>query len=477
MDTRTLVIVVLMFELALAFALALCAVSATIFGLRLWGRLRRRVSVRIARCDGGYAATFVPPRHRSTQILDDSMMFLSETGNGGDGLLRPEDAAFTDPVTVRFVHHTPGEKMEFDRGSDRVRPLPPGQGGAAWMRYREQRPHARAATVLVLWRASARDRGKKPEVLRGARADQWIHHISTPDSSAPTSPAARIRTAITPAWFTDPENRHAVNVVGVVLGVVSAIVLVLVLLDIIGFRSAVPLTIDYDWLGFAGGLMGGVAGGVMTMAGVMLTLRNSGHAERRRQQDEGLRTRLSVMPLLDLKLSDDSMHFDNSHGQLAGVGWPVIPLGDRVERYLQNTVQHQVAFIAQNIGLGHARIRYMTVDRHGDSGAISRLGDFGPPDGMLQVGQEQVMRMALVQTMAAAAGRGKPDESFMLLLTVYYEDLLGNRYSQQLEASLFLPLPGPESSGVPTPTTNLFLRAIRPPEFVGVPDGNAYWFH
>lgn len=457
--------------------LGLCAAAVTILGLFSQGRFRRAVSVRIALCDGGYAATFTPPRHRSIQVLDHSMAFLSETGNGGDGLLRFEDAAFATPVTVRFVHHTPGQRMEFDRGADRVRPLLPGQGGAAWIRYRGMRGDARAATVLVLWKESARARGKRPMVVRGAYADKWIHHILTPKSPVPTSLPVRIRMAITPSWLVDPENRHAVNVVSAVLGVVIAIVLVLVALDLSDLRSAVPLTQEYDWLGFAGGLMGGVAGGVMTLAGVMLTLRNSTHVERQRQQDEGMRTRLSVMPLLDLKISDDSKFFDNSRGQLAGLGWVVIPLGKRDEDYLANSVEHNLAIIAQNIGLGHARIRYVTVDRHGDFGTISRLGDFGEPDGMLQIGQQQVIRMSLAQPLVAAAGTDAPDENFMLVLTIYYEDLLGNRYRQQLDATLSLPLPGPESSGAPAPTAHTIQGAVKPPEFAGVPDRNPYWFH
>lgn len=467
MNARTFAIVLI----------ALCVVAVVILGLLARGRLRRRISVRTARCDGGYAATFTPPRHRPIQIRDHSMAFLSETGSGGDGLFRSEDAAFSTPMTVRFVQHTPGQGMEFDRGADRLCPLLPGQGGAAWIRYRSMRPGARTATVLVLWKASARARGKRPEVVRGAHADQWIRHILTPKSPAPTSPAARLRAAITPAWLADPENRHAVNVVGAVLGVVIALVLALVVLDLSGLRSAVPLTSQYDWLGFAGGLLGGVAGGVMTLAGVMLTLRNSGHAERQRQQDEGMRTRLSVMPLLDLKISDDPGFFDNSSGELAGLGWAVIPLRARGEGYLQNPVQHQLAIIAQNIGLGHARIRYVTVDRHDDFGAMSRIGDFGEPNGMLQTGQQQVIRMSLAQPLEAAAGTDAPEVNFMLALTLYYEDLLGNRYSQELEATLFSPLPGHESPGVPAPTAHLSQGAVKPPEFAGVPDGNAYWFH
>lgn len=465
MDAHTLVIAVL----------APCA-AAVILGLFLQSRVRRRVSVRIARCDGGYAAIFAPPRRRSVQVLDHSMSYLSKTGSGGDGLFRSEDAAFTAPVTVRFVHHTPGQRMEFERGDDRVRPLLPGQGGAAWIQYRDSQRDVRAATVLVLWRASARLRGKKPEVVRGVHADQWIDHILTPKSPAPTSLPLRIRRAITPAWLADPENRQAVNVVGAVLGVVILLVLAVVALDLSSLRSAVPLTSEYDWLGFAGGLLGGVAGGVMTLAGVMLTLRNSTNSERQRQQDEGMRTRLSVMPLLDLKISDDSELFDNSRGQLAGLGWVVMPLGERGEN-LGDSVQHHLAVIAQNIGLGHARIRYMTVDRHREFGEMHRLGDIAEPNALLQIGQQQVIRMSLAQPPDAATGTETDAESVMLTLTIYYEDLLGNRYRQELDALLFMPLPKPESHEAPPPSSHLSLRAVKPPEFAGIPDGNAYWFH
>lgn len=461
----------------MAVVLLLCTITITALVLHSQGRLRRAVSVRITSYDGGYAATFAPPRNQPVQVLDHSMAFLSETGNGGDGLLHAEDEAFTTPLTVRFVHHTPGEKMVFDRGADRVRPLLPGQGGAAWIRYRAKRPDARSTTVLVLWQASSRADGKRPRVLRGSRADEWIRHIATPKSPAPTTTLKRIRAAITPAWLADPENRSAVNVVCAALGIVGVIVLVLVVLDLSSLRSFMPLTTEYDWLGFAGGLLGGVAGGVMTLAGVMLTLRNSARSERRRQQDDGMRTRLSVMPLLDLTLSDEARHFDNSHGQLAGLGWPIIPLEVASDGAHPRVIEHHLAIVAQNIGLGHARIRYVAVDRNTDFGATSRLGDMGAPSGLLQIGQEQVIRMSLARSLNAAAAEDEPDANVMLTLTIYYEDLLGNRYSQQLGTTLFLPTPEPESHGTAGAGAQLFPGVVGPPEFAGAPDSNPYWFH
>lgn len=404
-------------------------------------------------------------------------MFLSESGNGGDGLLRSDNATLDSSMTVRFIDHTPGQRMEFDRGADRVRPLLPGQGGAAWIRYRSMRPNASDPVVLVLWEAPNRAKGMRPKVLRGARADQWIRHISTADAPVPTPLLSRIWTAVTPGWLADPQIRPAVNVVSAVFGAVLLLVAALVAMDLSGLRSVLPLTVEYDWLGFAGGLMGGVAGGVMTLAGVMLTLRSSGRAERQRQQDESMRTRLSVMPLLDLALSDDAAHFDNSRGQLAGRGWLIFPLGGRIETRPQDSVDHTLAIICHNIGLGHARLRYVSVDRRDDFGAVSRLGDFGEPNGILQVGHQHVIRMSLAQSREPAAGKDKPDENFMLVLTIYYEDLLGNRYRQRLDASLFSPLPSPSSTETPAPVVHSFQGAIKPPEFVGAPDGNLFWYH
>ena len=102
MDARTLA--------TMAVVLLLSTITITALALHSQGRLRRAVSVRIASCDGGYAATFEPPGNQPIQVLDHSMAFLSESGNGGDGLLHTEDEAFTKPLTVRFVHHTPGER-------------------------------------------------------------------------------------------------------------------------------------------------------------------------------------------------------------------------------------------------------------------------------------------------------------------------------------------------------------------------------
>lgn len=261
-------------------AVALCAIAVLVGEAIRRVRESRAVAVRLKRCDDGLAATFTPPRRRSIEVVEHSTMFLSESGNGGDGLLRSDNATLDSSMTVRFIDHTPGQRMEFDRGADRVRPLLPGQGGAAWIRYRSMRPNASDPVVLVLWEAPNRAKGMRPKVLRGARADQWIRHISTADAPVPTPLLSRIWTAVTPGWLADPQIRPAVNVVSAVFGAVLLLVAALVAMDLSGLRSVLPLTVEYDWLGFAGGLMGGVAGGVMTLAGVMLTLRSSGRAER-----------------------------------------------------------------------------------------------------------------------------------------------------------------------------------------------------
>lgn len=457
MDTPTLMTVVI--------ALAICLTGVVFLTQFARGKFLPPIAVEIARSEGGYAATFTPRRGVSRQILDSGMSILFETYSAGDGLLESNGGIFDKPVTVHLVAQPDDQEMVFTRGDDLARPLKVGTGGAAWIRYRDM-PDAPAATALVLWKASDRENGKRPKVIRGSHADEWIKHIRTPDSIAPISRLERIRTAITPGWVADPDSRQTVGVVSTVLGVVLAIAVTLVVLDVGGFRTSLPLTSEYDWLGFAGGVVGGVAGGVMTLAGVLLTLRKSTRAELQRQHDEGMRLRVSVMPLLDLKISEDPSYFDGSRPELARLGLSGIHLGEPNQHIDHNAEMHKLALLVHNIGLGHARIRHVAVGLVGESGAIYRRGGITSSQmGILQIGEGQTILMGLQAPLNA------PKKAFnvrQLTLTIYYEDLLGNRYSQLMEVTFF----GDRPSGMP----GFMAGVVSPAEFVGEPDNKPFWF-
>lgn len=136
----------------------------------------------------------------------------------------------------------------------------------------------------------------------------------------------------------------------ILLLIVAFIVIVLffVLLDLFDIRKIIPLTTSYDWLGFIGAFLGSMIGGLITYLGVYLTLKYQENADNEKN-------RLSIIPILEYKLSYDKADFDNSQSQLAGeIIWHINIENAKYDD--KRSLEWHLDLKVSNIGLGHAQI-------------------------------------------------------------------------------------------------------------------------
>lgn len=206
---------------------------------------------------------------------------------------------------------------------------------------------------------------------------------------------------------------------------------VLLTLDFYDITQYISLSYNYDWLGFAGGFLGSVIGGIITFLGVYLTLKFQKNTD-----DE--KNRLSIMPIFEYKLSYNKEDFDNSEGQVAGKVIPHINVegatgddGRYEEWYLH--------LIAENVGMGHAQIISIELNfkENGTDKIIcsQKIGYFYK---LVKMNDKKSLMFMIYAPKERFYKDGYPTQEFLypLDIIVEYQDLIGNKYQQKLKSCI-----------------------------------------
>ncbi|MDM5220812.1 hypothetical protein QUF86_08620 [Peribacillus sp. NJ11] len=196
-------------------------------------------------------------------------------------------------------------------------------------------------------------------------------------------------------------------------------------LDIFNITSFIHLTKEYDWLGFYGGFLGSTLGGAVTFLGVYLTLQH-----QKKTEDE--KNRLSVIPILEYKISYNQEDFDNSNGQLAGESWGHINIGEATYED-KDSLEWYFNLIINNVGMGHAQIRSITfrfVDAENNHKVIKEVKEEYSYK-LVKKDDEKSFKAQIY-----APGKDVKELIYGLKIIVHYQDLLGNKYVQLLHAGI-----------------------------------------
>jgi hypothetical protein len=221
-----------------------------------------------------------------------------------------------------------------------------------------------------------------------------------------------------------------------ILSGLLVVVLGLILLDLLGIRRFIPLTSDYDWLAFVGAVLGGIVGGLVTFGGVYLTLQHANESELRRQAAEDLRNRLSILPLFEFSVSYDPKDFDNSSGQLAEEpGMPIYSI-DGATWDSSDAMRFAHDLIVRNVGLGHALLQTVIVDIRDNRGQPVRSERMGFANFLVKSGSSRHIRMYFVAPRNNPRFEDPRQYGFQILLTLYYDDLLGTGYRQVVHTAI-----------------------------------------
>ncbi|MBT2680000.1 hypothetical protein J7E38_13380 [Bacillus sp. ISL-35] len=201
--------------------------------------------------------------------------------------------------------------------------------------------------------------------------------------------------------------------------------LLFVVLDIVNITNHISLTREYDWLGFYGGFLGSTLGGIATFLGVYLTLQH-----QKKVEDE--KNRLSVIPILEYKISYNKTDFDNSNGQLAGEVWSHINIGEATYED-KDSLEWYFNLIISNIGLGHAQItginfKFVASEDHNVVIQEQQIGF-----SYILVKKEHDKSF---KAMIYAPGKDVNELTYGLKIIVQYQDLFGNEYEQLIHAAI-----------------------------------------
>lgn len=198
-------------------------------------------------------------------------------------------------------------------------------------------------------------------------------------------------------------------------------------MDFFNLNSYIGFTLNYDWLGFFGGFLGGTFGGVATFMGVYLTLKYQKNADCEKN-------RLSVIPILEYKIRYNKDDFDNSMGQLSDEnGFPHINIKNATNQDT-NSLEWYFNLIISNVGIGHAQIsgiNFLFVNGNNHEEIIEKV-EIGYTFKLVK--KDDVMSFKF----QIYAPNEINDEKlvFGLKIIIMYQDLLGNKYEQLVNASI-----------------------------------------
>ncbi|OCA86049.1 hypothetical protein A8F94_14505 [Bacillus sp. FJAT-27225] len=202
--------------------------------------------------------------------------------------------------------------------------------------------------------------------------------------------------------------------------------LIFLTLDIYNITKYIPLSKTYDWLGFYGGFLGSTLGGAVTFLGVYLTLKSQNNLEHEKN-------RLSVIPILEYRISYDKADFDNSNGQLAGEVIPHININNASYQD-ENSIEWYFNLIISNVGIGHAQIsgikfKFLDANNHD---ILLQEENIGYSYKLVKKDHEKSFKFLIY----APATKDNPESLYALNLIIEYNDLLGNVYEQLIHASI-----------------------------------------
>lgn len=395
------------------------------------------VAVHIRRRGSDWAIAVEPRGTAVARIAENGIVSLRPDNRvlGGDGLWTTDTTLLT-PVTV-VVSSAPGHLAGESQPDERRAYVNRDQGAAVWFRWSADDATGRAGAVVALLTDRRRTGGKRPKVLFNAAAEAWISHFLNPEAVAPPEKGAEHRSGEvnggvpSQVRFTSQQLRWF----AFIIGTLAALTSILVILDIVGVRRLIPLSSSYDWLAFAGAILGGVIGGLVTLVGVYLTLQHASESERSRQGSEDLRNRLSVMPVLQFRVSYDPKVFDNSEGQLAEEpGIPVFTI-DGGAAGSESSFEFPHDLIVSNVGSGHARIDYLDITVGDNRGTAIQAFRFGLPNYLVQTGGERHVRMYFLAPRNNPRFGDPRQNVYAVVIEIGFEDVIGNSYKQLVHTS------------------------------------------
>lgn len=214
----------------------------------------------------------------------------------------------------------------------------------------------------------------------------------------------------------------------ILLLIVAFIVIVLffVLLDLFDIRKIIPLTTSYDWLGFMGAFLGSMIGGLITYLGVYLTLKYQENADNEKN-------RLSIIPILEYKLSYDKSDFDNSQGQLAGEVISHINI-ENAKCDDKKSLEWHFDLKVSNIGLGHAQITNVKFIIGDNQKNFIQEENLGYSYKLVKMNDTQDLRFLFYAPKSRFKYNHISGKEFIYTIDIiiYYQDLLGNKYQQKV---------------------------------------------
>jgi 5S rRNA maturation endonuclease (ribonuclease M5) len=133
---------------------------------------REEIRVRLRRRGLGLLAELDPRPLQGRRAKDHGVAWLdaNDVGQSGDPLWF-EEAPPLRPLRIVFLPRPDRYRSSPSSGLERVLDVGPGEGVAAWLRWDAG---VDTNSLVILWTAKRRAQGKRPLVLRGDRANEWL---------------------------------------------------------------------------------------------------------------------------------------------------------------------------------------------------------------------------------------------------------------------------------------------------------------
>lgn len=172
-------------------------------------------------------------------------------------------------------------------------------------------------------------------------------------------------------------------------------------------------------------------GGAITFIGVYITI-------KKQKESEDEKNRLSLIPILEYKLSYNKDDFDNSKGQLAGeiishinIEGATFDDGKSEEWYFN--------LIINNVGIGHAQIIDIElIFKENGKEKIIHSHKEGYCYKLVKVNDSKNIMFMIYAPKKHFYEKDKPVHGFIypIDIIVKYQDLLGNKYKQNIKACI-----------------------------------------